>query len=101
MQMATDQTFNQAVSGPLTLVKFGAPWCQPCRSLEPLLHELERQHPDLAVVEVNTDENPSVSTHFGIRGLPTLILFRNGQEAARNVGSPGSVRLLAKFAGVL
>jgi len=100
MQMATDQNFNQAVSGPLTLVKFGAPWCQPCRALEPLLHQLEGQHPNLSVVEVDTDQSPHLSTHFAIRGLPTLILFRNGQEAARQVGSPGSLRALAQFAGV-
>lgn len=100
MHTATDQNFNQAVSGPLVLVKFGAPWCQPCRALEPLLHQLEQKHRQVRVVDVNTDASPNVSTHFQIRGLPTLILFRNGQEAARQVGNPGSLRALAQFAGV-
>jgi len=100
MHTATDHNFNQAVSGPLVLVKFGAPWCQPCRALEPLLHQLEQQHRQLRVVEVDTDQSPSLSAHFGIRGLPTLILFRNGQETSRQVGSPGSLRALAQFAGV-
>ena len=100
MHTATDANFNTVVSGPLVLVKFGAPWCEPCRTMAPLLQQLEQKYRQLRVVDVNTDTSPSVSTHFAIRGLPTLILFRNGQEVARQVGNPGSLRALAQFAGV-
>jgi thioredoxin 1 len=70
------------------LVDFWAEWCGPCRAIAPLLDEVasERQQ-DLRVVKVNVDENPELATRFGVRSIPTLILFQHGQPQAQRVGS--------------
>ncbi len=70
------------------LVDFWAEWCGPCRSIAPLLDEVasERQQ-DLRVVKVNVDENPELASRFGVRSIPTLILFKDGQPQAQRVGA--------------
>jgi len=70
------------------LVDFWAEWCGPCRAIAPLLDEVasERQH-SLRVVKVNIDENPELATRFGVRSIPTLMLFQGGQPHAQRVGS--------------
>jgi thioredoxin len=69
------------------LVDFWAPWCGPCRAMSPALEAAAKKLANEAkVFKINVDENPSVSPRFNIRGIPTLILFKNGQEADRLIG---------------
>ena len=86
----TDDSFEKDVikSGSPVLVDFWAEWCGPCKMIAPALDELAK---DLAgkmtVAKINIDENPGTPTKYGVRGIPTLMLFKNGQVAATKVGS--------------
>jgi thioredoxin 1 len=69
------------------LVDFWAPWCAPCRAMTPAVEAVaQKWGQDATVVKINVDDNPSVSARYNIRGIPTVILFRDGKEANRIVG---------------
>jgi thioredoxin 1 len=69
------------------LVDFWAPWCAPCRAMAPVLDAVAEKHRERAtVVKINVDENPSASVRYGVRGIPTLMVFKEGKEAGRLVG---------------
>jgi thioredoxin 2 len=90
------QSFDTHVSraGFPVLVDFWAPWCGPCRTMAPGLDKLAgERRSQLQVAKVNTDENPQLSGRYGIRGIPTLILFRDGAEIARQTGAMDSASL--------
>lgn len=76
------------------LVDFWAPWCGPCRMMAPVLDRMAAQRAtDLRVAKVNTDEQPQLAGRFGIRSIPTLILFREGRELARQSGAVDAATL--------
>lgn len=85
---ATQESFQELIQEHKTvLVDFWAEWCAPCRVLSPILEELDAQTgDDLTIVKVNVDENPELSERFGIMSIPTMKLFRDGQEAKSLVG---------------
>ena len=86
----TDQSFQSDVLDSKTpvMVDFWAEWCQPCRQIAPALEELASEYEGkITVAKVNIDENPQVPTKYGVRGIPTLMIFQNGQVAATKVGA--------------
>ena len=92
----TDQTFDPEVlqSPTLVLVDYWAEWCGPCKMIAPFLEELAADKGDQVVVaKVNIDDNPLTPTKFGVRGIPTLMLFRNGEIAATKVGAMPKTKL--------
>jgi thioredoxin 1 len=86
----TDETFEQEVieSSVPVLVDFWAPWCGPCRMVAPVVDEIAEQYAgQVKVVKVNTDDNPSVASKYGIRSIPTLMIFKGGQRVDMVVGA--------------
>jgi thioredoxin 1 len=86
----TDQSFDSDVlkSGRPVLVDFWAEWCAPCRQIAPALENMAGDMKDrLTIAKINIDENPDTPQKYNVRGIPTLLLFKDGQVAAMKVGA--------------
>ena len=83
-----ESTFDTGIKKGLTLVDFWADWCGPCKALAPTIDGLaETYHDKLTVAKVDIDANPNIPAKFGIRGIPTVILFKDGQQVDLFVGN--------------
>lgn len=94
----TDATFEQEVlqAGQPILVDYWAEWCGPCKMIAPILDETAKEFGSrLQIAKMNVDENREVPAKFGIRGIPTLMLFKDGQLAATKVGAMSKAQLTA------
>ncbi len=87
VQTLTDDTFDAATRSGVVLVDFWAEWCAPCKRIAPTVDELARDYKDRVVVaKVNVDENPAMVGRFGIRGIPLLLVLKDGQPVETLVG---------------
>jgi thioredoxin 1 len=96
----TDSNFQELVlkSDKPVLVDFWAVWCGPCRMVAPIVEELAKEYEGRAVVgKLDVDNNPNVSAQFGIRNIPTLLIFKNGQIVDKQVGAVPKSVLAAKL----
>ena len=86
----TDATFEEEVlkSDKPVVLDFWAPWCGPCKQIGPSLEEISDEMKDkITVGKVNIDENPVTPTKYGVRGIPTMLVFKDGKAAATKVGA--------------
>jgi thioredoxin 1 len=100
----TDANFEELVikADKPVIVDFWAEWCGPCRVIGPLVHEIAEEYNGRVIVgKVDVDSNPSVSSKFGIRNIPTVLFFKNGQVADKQVGAVPKGNLVNKVEALL
>lgn len=86
MEHATHSNFEELTKEGLVLVDFYADWCGPCKMLGPVLEEISAADPETKIVKVNVDQEPLLAQSFGVQSIPTLILFKDGKQIAKDMG---------------
>jgi thioredoxin 1 len=95
----TDSNFKEIITSDKTvLVDFWAPWCGPCRAVSPILDQIAEEYPEsITVVKLNIDENPEMTSLYGVSSIPTMKVFQNGEVAKTIVGAKPKPALLSEL----
>lgn len=104
LKSVTNDTFEQEVIKASTpvLVDFWAEWCGPCRALGPVLEEVAAEHSGkVQIVKVNVDEAPELANRFGIRGIPTMILFKGGEVKSTLMGNQPKAEIVKQISSLV
>jgi len=100
----TDSTFDEEIGSAdeAVIVDFWAEWCGPCKMVAPILDEIAEEHEGkLRVAKLNIDDNPKVTLRYGVMSIPTMIVFKDGEEAARLIGAKGKGQLLQELSAFI
>ena len=97
VQKLNQNNFNNVVANGTALVDFYADWCGPCRMVSPIVDEIAEERRDITVGKVNVDDENALAMKYGVMSIPTLIVFKDGQEKARIVGARPKAAILAEL----
>lgn len=81
-----NENFNKIINSGLTLVDFYAEWCGPCKMIGPILEEIADETKNINIIKINIDEHSDIAKKYGVMSIPTLIMFKDGQEIDKSVG---------------
>ena len=85
---STDENFDNLIKeNKICVIDFWASWCSPCLQVAPILEEISEEMKDVAIIKHNIDDEPNSPTRFGVRGIPTMLLFKDGELASTKVGA--------------
>ena len=97
VQKLNQNNFNNAIANGTALVDFYADWCGPCRIVSPIVDEIAEERSDITVGKVNVDDENALAMKYGVMSIPTLIVFKDGQEKTRIVGARPKADILAEL----
>ena len=97
VQKLNQNNFNNAIANGTALVDFYADWCGPCRMVSPIVDEIAEERRDITVGKVNVDDENALAMKYGVMSIPTLIVFKDGKEAARIVGARPKADILEEL----
>ena len=97
VQKQNQNNFNNAIANGTALVDFYADWCGPCRMVSPIVDEIAEERRDITVGKVNVDDENALAMKYGVMSIPTLIVFKDGQEKTRIVGARPKAAILAEL----
>ena len=89
----TDSTYANFTENGVVLVDFWAPWCHPCLMLGPIVEELSNEYDNVKIGKIDVDENPETSQQLGIRSIPTILIYKDGQIVEKHVGGASKAQL--------
>ncbi len=94
MHTFTDATFKNDINAPLVIVDVWATWCAPCRMFGPVFEEVSNEHPEIRMGKLNVEENQQTPMQYGIRSIPTLLAFKNGELVETKSGAMSKETLI-------